>query len=265
LAAVPHDARVRLLRDLRESTRLLLLLELTRRRTTRLRELAEKLDVTVAGVSEYVKGMQEEGLVQHVGGEYRATKKGVEFLQERFRALRSFVESSTREMAIIEETVAVAAEDLREGERVGLFMEKGMLVARKRGSPSAGQVASTARRGEAVAVRDLEGIVDLHPGKVSIARLTRGRSSSESARGVFRRVKPDVVAAVDVQARALATKLAVDRVVEFAVVPATIEAAQRGMNVLLLCPESRVAEAVAAIEEANARSEDKIPYETLAV
>ena len=65
------------------------------------------------------------------------------------------------------------------------------------------------------------------------------------------------------QGKAFAAKLAVEPVLEFAVVAATIEAAQRGLNVFLLCPEAQVAEVVAAIEESNARSEDKIPYETL--
>ena len=73
------------------------------------------------------------------------------------------------------------------------------------------------------------------------------------------------MALLDVQAKALAAKVAVKSAIEFAVVPATIEAAQRGLRVLLLCPEDRVAEVVAGIEAANARSEDKIPYETLTI
>src|SRR2546422_5499465 len=101
---------MRLLRDVREGTKLLLLLELTSRRHSRLKGLADKLDMTVAGVSEYVKAMEEEGLAHRVGGEYRATRRGVEFLQERFRTLRAFVESSAREMAIIEQVVAIAGE-----------------------------------------------------------------------------------------------------------------------------------------------------------
>ena len=251
-----------LLRDIREGTKLLLLLEVTSRRYSRLKGLAEKLDLTVAGVSEYVKAMDKEELVQHVDGEYRATKKGVEFLQERFRALRSFVETSAREMTIIDRTVALAAEDFTEGELVGLFMETGTLVARRRTSPSTGVAATAAKRGQPVWVRGLEGIVELRPGKVSIARLT-ARSTLDGARRLARRVRPDAVAVLDAQGKALAARLAMEPLIEFAVVAATIEAAQRGLNVFLLCPEERVAEAVAAIEESNTRSEDKIPYETL--
>ncbi len=262
LAVMSHVVGVRILRDVREGTKILIVLELTRRRHSRLKGLADKLDLTVAGVSEYVNGMEEEGLLQHVGGEYRATQKGVEFLQERFRTLRAFVESSAREMAIIDVTVALAGEDVTEGEKVGLFMEKGSLVARRRASPSAGVAATTAKRGDVLWVRGLEGIVDLRPGKISIARLA-GRATLDGGRRVLRRVKPDVVAAFDLRGQRLAAKLAVNHLIEFAVVPASIEAAQRGLNVLLLCPEDRVAEVVAAIEDANARSEDKIPYETL--
>jgi len=53
--------------------------------------------------------------------------------------------------------------------------------------------------------------------------------------------------------------------IEFAVLAATVEAAERGVDVLLLVPEERVTEAVQAIEAANARLEDKIPYETVAL
>ena len=43
------------------------------------------------------------------------------------------------------------------------------------------------------------------------------------------------------------------------------EAAERGASVVLLIPEERAAEAIQAIEAANARREDKIPYESLAL
>jgi putative transcriptional regulator len=242
----------------------LLLYEVTSHRHARLKGLAEKLGMTVAGVSEYVKGMEADGLIRHVAGEYRATKKGVEFLQERFRALRTFVESSAREIAIIDQTIALAAESLDEGDRVGLFMEDGTLVARRKPSPSVGVAVAKATRGDPVWVRDLEGIVELRPGKVSIGRII-AKSNPEGVRRAIRRGKPNVLAILDVQAKSLAAKAAVKSMIEFAVVPATIEAAQRGLPVLLLCSEDRVAEVVAGIEAANARSEDKIPYETLTI
>lgn len=260
---------VRLLRDIREGTKVLLLLELTRRRHTRLKGLAEKLGLTVAGVSEYVKAMQTEGLVTHVGGEYRATKQGVEFLQTHVLALRDFVDTSLSDMAIVDEAVALAAESIREGDRVGLFMEKGTLVARKRESPSTGVAAFSTGRGHATLVRELEGIVSLKPGKIAIARMPpirpHERKLAQAGRRLFRRLNPDLVAALDVRGRQLAATIGVERVVEFAAVAASVEAAHRGLRVLVLSPEDRVGEVVEAIESANLRTEEKIPYETLSL
>lgn len=258
---------MRLLRDIREGTKVLLLLELTRRRHTRLKGLAEKLGLTVAGVSDYMKAMQNEGLVAHVGGEYRATKEGVEFLQSHVLALRDFVDTSLSEMAIIDEALAVAADAVAQGHRLGLFMEGGTLVARKRKSPSTGVAAFPAAKGEVVLVRDLEGIVTLKPGKIAIARMPpirRGdRKLVQVGRKVVRHVKPDLVAALDVRGRSLAVRMGVDRLAEFAPIAASIEAAQRGLRVLVLSPEDRVGEVVAAIEGANERTVEKVLYETV--
>ena len=60
----------------------------------------------------------------------------------------------------------------------------------------------------------------------------------------------------------LAKELGVRPRIEFGVLAAVVEAAERGVSVLLLLPEDRVAEAVRTIEAANARLEDKIPYES---
>jgi len=79
----------------------------------------------------------------------------------------------------------------------------------------------------------------------------------------LRSTRDFTVAALDIAGVVLARELGLKPRIEFGVLPATVEAAERGVNVLLLLPEERVAEAVQAIETANARLEDKIPYETV--
>ncbi|MGQ0798473.1 MAG: hypothetical protein ACT4OI_11545, partial [Methanobacteriota archaeon] len=161
-----------ILRDLRESTRLLFLYEVTANRHTRLRTIAEALDMTVQGASDYAHDLERDGLLSTVEGEYRATKKGVGFLQGRFRELRAFVDRAGRTMAVVETTAAVAGSAIRPGDRVGLFMEDGFLVAHaRRASPSTGIALHGASEGEDVAVRDLNGIVALRPGRIVVARL----------------------------------------------------------------------------------------------
>ena len=256
------SAPAKVLRDLGGATRLLILLELTRRRTQRLKDLAPQLGMTVQGVSEYMRAMAREGLVQVSGGEYRPTMKGVDFLHENFRDLREFVEHSTKDMVLVDVTAAVAGADLRAGDEVGLFMERGLLHAYpRRASSSRGIATGAARKGEDVAVRDLQGIVQLHPGRISIWRLPSVREGgSRRLHGKDRRRRSEVVAVADTVAEVAARKLGLRVDIRFAPIPAAIEAAQRGEDVLLLCSEEGVAAAVASIEEANAALQEKIPY-----
>jgi putative transcriptional regulator len=259
-----------LLRDLRESTRLLFLHEVTSNRHTRLRTIAERLEMTVQGASEYARGLQRDGLLAIVDQEYRPTKKGVQFLHTRFRELRAFVDRAGRAMAVVETTAAVAGNSIRKGDRVGLFMEGGFLVAyADRDSPSTGMAVHSASQGAAIEIRDLTGIVGLRPGRIAIVRVPppserRGISAAAAGR-ILRNRKGFAVAAMDVDGRVAARELGLRPRIEFGVVSSIIEAAERGVDVLLFAPDERAAEIVQSIEASNARREDKIPYETMSI
>ncbi len=96
---------------------------------------------------------------------YRATKREVDYLHSRISQIRDFVDSSIRDLRIIDVASALAGRDIEEGGQVGLVMEGGRLVAYPhRGARSRGRALHAARKGEDVAVRDLEGIVELKPG-----------------------------------------------------------------------------------------------------
>jgi len=260
-----------LLRNLRASTRVLFLYEVTTSRHTRLRTIAERLGMTVQGCSDYAHGLERDGLLSLVDGEYRATKKGVAFLHDGLSDLRGFVERARREMAFIETTAAIAGNAVRGGSQVGLFMEDGVLVAfAGRPSPSSGMAVHDAAKGDLLAVRSLEGIVALRPGRIIIGRVSpRGMSRqptlTAATKRVLRQAKDFVVAAFDVGGLAAAKDLGLKPRIEFGVVSGAVEAAERGLNVLLLAPEERAMEAVQAIEAANAKLEDKIPYESVAL
>jgi putative transcriptional regulator len=262
---------VNVLRDLRESTRVLFLHEVTANRHTRLRTIAERLEMTVQGASDYAHALEADGLLSVAGGEYRATKKGIDFLQGRLRELRGFVEQASRSTAFVETTLAFAGAAVRRGDRVGLFMEDGYLVAYpSRESGSMGIANEDAPKGEDVAVRGLEGIVALRPGRIILARVPSSRSlakrvSPETCRKLAQKGRKSVVATMDVEGLMAARRLRLRPRIEFAPLAGTVAAAERGMDVLLLVPEDRVAEAVEAIEAANARREDKIPYESAAL
>lgn len=259
------------LRNLRESTRILFLHEVTANRHTRLRTIAERLGMTVQGASDYAHGLEADGLLVLAGGEYRATKKGIDILQSRLRELRAFVDQASRSTAFVETTMALAGTNVDRGDRVGLVMEGGYLVAYPgRASTSVGVAAEAATRGEDVAVRNLDGIVALRPGRITIARVPASRASArrlgpDSGRRILQKCRGAVVATMDVEGLMAAHRLRVRTRIEFAPLAGTVAAAERGLDVLLLVPESRATEAVDAIEAANARREDKIPYESVAL
>ncbi|MFQ5838810.1 MAG: hypothetical protein ACE5HJ_08540 [Thermoplasmata archaeon] len=263
---------MRILRDVREATKLLILLEITTHRHSRMRTIAEKMGMTVQGVSDYLKSMNVEGLVHRVGGVYTATIEGVGLLHERFKELREFVDRSYQEMRILDICSARAGEGVREGDRVGLFMEDGYLVAYPgRESSSQGRSLHSAKRGEDVAIVELEGIVDLRPGKITIVRIPGSREGGtkvidlRKARKLIQDHVQDKVGANDVIGSVLATKLGIQTDFDFAAVAASLEAAQRGLDVLLLTSEDSAAEVISAIEAANERLEEKVPYEMVAL
>ncbi len=261
-------AAVRILRDIREATKLLILLEITTHRHSRMKSIAEKISLTVQGVSDYIKSMTAEGLVYRVGGVYAATMKGVEILHFRFRELKEFVESSYKEMRILNICSAIAGKDLKKGDRVGLFMEEGYLLAYPgRESASQGSAMHSARKGEDIAVVELEGIVDLKLGKITLIRIPGAREGGTRvvnlarAREIIAGHPGHRIAVNDAIARALAAKLDLKPDFEFAAVSASLEAALRGLDVLLLASEDSSAEAVSAIEAANEGLEEKVTYQ----
>ncbi len=259
---------MKLLRDLKETTKLLILLEIVSNRPRALNSIATKLDITVQGTSDYVRKMSEEGLVKKIGGEYRATKKGVEMLENRMFELKEFVDSSIKQLEIIDMCGAIAGNDIRKDEEVGLFMENGVLVAYSgKESPSRGIAMFDVKAGEDLAVRDPSGMVALKPGKITVLQLPslqEGGTHSiafREARKTVKSVRFSKVAVIDVVSTALANKLEIEPDFDFAPLPSSFEAAVKGMNVLIIASRDTLPVVVSELEAENSRLEDPIPYE----
>jgi putative transcriptional regulator len=263
---------MKILRDLKESTKLLILLEITTARHTKLKTIADRLGITVQGVSEYLKHMVSEGLVAQVKGEYRATTKGVELLHQNFIDMKDFVDESMKKLDIVNLCIAIAGSNLGKDQKVGLVMEDGILTAypdRKTGST--GTAISDVKKGEDVGIRDLEGIVSLKPGRVWIIEMpgiesggSRGMNLKK-VRDLLSKSKPDRTAALDTSAVALANRLGIKPDIEFAATEGCIEALQKGLNVLALGSEEEVNRLMTRINEINAESPEKIRCKILSL
>ena len=239
------------------STRLLLLLEIHRRRHSRLRTLAEQLGVTVQGVSLALKRLTRDRLVENRAGVWRPTPLGTEAIHGSMRDLRRFVDDALGELRLIDETVAQADARMKPGDEVGLYMRDGRLRAAPRVyAGSHGTARSRGRRGELVRVADLHGIVALKPGRLTFVSHPETPTPSQwrRARGLLGRRGASSGARLG--AHGLASAVLLERLgrspdFEFAPLPSALDAVRRGVEVQYWVTAADLPGCLAAVAHAN--------------
>ena len=263
---MPGNGRnMRILRDLRLSTKVLILYQMVREPGVGQRDLASILEVTPQAISDYLKHMEEEGLIEREGREARPTVEGFQFLQEHLQELGDFTYQAMRDVNVINSCPAIAGEDLKEGEPVVLELEDGYIIARKgKWGPSTGVASRDVKKGEDLAVHELSGIIEFTSGSVVIISLPSAVEGGTSAMDLedlgdrLDEVDPDVVAVVDPVGVVTARLLDLDVDIYFGVDRATVDAALRGLDVLVLGGRDTLGDVVDAIRAHNDRSETRI-------
>ena len=261
---------MRILRDLRLSTKVLILHQMVKQPGVGQRELAAILEVTPQAISDYLKHMEEEGLIEREGRDARPTMEGFQFLQEHLQELGDFTYQAMRDVNVINSCPAIAGEDLKEGDPVVLELEDGYIVARKgKWGPSTGVAGRDAERGEDLAVHELQGIIEFATGVVVIIALPSAVDGGTSALDLadledrLESVEHDVVAVVDPVGVVAAKLLELDVDIYFGVDRATVDAALRGLDVLVLGGRDTLEGVVDAIRTHNSRSDTRIEYSML--
>lgn len=262
--------RHRLLRDRTGITRLLILAELEREPGTTLSDVAGSLGVTVQAVSAHAKELTASGWLRADDGTYRATPKGLQSLHEGVRHLHDAVSALAAPLDVIQVTSAIAASPIQAGDLVGLFMEEGDLAARPaRDAPSKGRARSGAKPGEEVVVGDLQGMVKLEPGRLTLVSVPGpaeggiARVDRDALRKSLPKKAAQRLGAHGTGARVLARWLAgAGRVdFEFAADRAAFNAAERGLDALLLVTRDRLPEVMESFERLNAETLRRVPVE----
>lgn len=261
---------MKVLRDLRSITKLLILVEIKSQPRLKLRDIAKKLDITIQGASEYIKIMIHENLIVKINGEHRLTQTGVEFLHKNISELKNFVDSSIKELNIINSCTAIASEDLKKDELVSLEMENGMLIAKRaKSTKSKGIVLYNAKSGEDVVIINLTGIVDYDYGEITIVELPKsleGGSRSvinKKVKNVFSQNKPDRIAISDPVGYVIVKNMGLNPDIEFSPLTASLEAAQRGLNVMLTTSTDSLANTISFFEDFNSKTKNKIKYSVI--
>ncbi|OPY37154.1 MAG: MarR family protein [Methanoregula sp. PtaU1.Bin051] len=201
------DPLYTILRSKREVSRLQILVEIAEHQpAVRQQEIAAKLGVTPQAISEYIRELTDEGLVAASGrGNYEVTRIGVEWILENAEALEAYARHIRRD--IIQQVsiwAAIAAEDLKTGDEVGVFMKGGWLYAGKKKQAATGTVVADAKKDEDVGVARLSGIIDHREGGIRVCKVPRiqhGGSRRVNQKRLSEVLKgAEVVAAVGVEA-----------------------------------------------------------------
>lgn len=165
-----------ILRSKRDVSRFQILAEITEHQpAVRQQEIADKLGVTPQAISEYIRELVEEGMVSASRrGNYEVTRSGIEWILANAESLESYARHIRRD--IIQNVsiwTAIAAEDLRTGDKVGMYMQDGFLYAAKKPMAATGSVVADAKKDEDVGIAHLTGIIGHHEGVIYVCKVPR--------------------------------------------------------------------------------------------
>ncbi len=251
------------LENKRSATRFRILVEIADRQPAVSQgEIADAVGVTSQAVSEYIRELVDDGLVEKEGrSRYRVTKEGVDWLLSEATDVRRFADHVTEDiLGSVQEDAAIAADTIEEGERVTLTVEDGLLHATPGESGPATGVATTDAEGdEDVGVTGFEGIIDLDPGDVTVLQIPPVRSGGSRAVEhdalETRCSEVDIVAAAGVEAVVALRSADVDIDTQFAAGEVAVDAAGRGLDVLVASTTDNVGRVTDALRD------EEIAYE----
>ncbi|MCW4034101.1 MAG: winged helix-turn-helix transcriptional regulator [Candidatus Bathyarchaeota archaeon] len=262
-----------LLRDKGELTKFQILFEIIRRQPhVKQEEISNSLGITVQAVSKHFKKLINEGFIE-AGAEkanYRLTPKAVDILQEGAKNLERYIVKIENGLKIERVWPAIAAQQTKAGDEVGLLMKNGVLYAVKADNPDAhafGVVGNDANAGEDLGFEYLRGKVEINKGKILIVKLPSIKEGGSRAVDIaeikllIEEFKPDKIGVMGSVGRAVLNKLELKADIEFGISQAAALAALRGLNVFVLVVGRMVNRMIEEIEKTNIKRTIDITYE----
>ncbi|MDO8842040.1 MAG: winged helix-turn-helix transcriptional regulator [Methanocalculus sp.] len=247
-----------LLRSKRETTRFQVLVEVAEHQPSiRQQEVAEKLGVTPQAISEYIRDLSDDGLISAEGrGRYVVTRKGIEWVLQSAEQLESYARHIRRD--IIQQVAiwaAIAAEDLKKGDEVGVFMKGGWLLAGRERQAAMGVAIDDAEKGTDIGVARLNGIIEHTEGTVCVCkvpRIERGGSRSIEKERLYKIVqKAEIIGAVGVEAYMALKRSGIRSDMFYGAREGVIEAAFHGMNCAIIVVDSELTDFIKRLETAG--------------
>jgi putative transcriptional regulator len=247
------------LENKRTATRFLILVEIADRQPAVSQgEVADAVGVTSQAVSEYIRELVEDGYVEKQGrSRYRVTKEGVDWLFQQAKDLRRVADHVTEDvLESVGEDAAIATADVEAGETVSLSLTDGLLHASPGDEgPATGVATTTAAAGEVVSVTGFEGVIDVEPGNVTVYQVPPARNERLGDRDVDDLAaiceRADLVLADGVEAVVTLRRASIDPAVTLAAGQVAVEAAPRGLDVVVVVTPDGVGRVTDALRDGN--------------
>lgn len=254
----------RILQDKSLSTKFRILVELAEGQPSiQQKDIASRLGVTPQAISQYIEKLIRDGWVVSDGrSKYRVTREGVNWILKILSELENYSDLAQRAVTNLTICTAVADCDLSQGQTVGLEMKGGLLLAAGVvGKGAKGVAVSDARKGEDVGISNIEGIVELQTGRITILKVP-GIQKGGSKRVDLAKLRDEVgkaplLGAVGIEALTALKRIDVTPQYFYGVKEATVEAARSGLSSVVVCVEENVPGLVQRF------TEDNLSYELL--
>jgi len=222
------------------------------------KDIAPRLGITSQAVSEYIRELIKDGWLSSEGrSRYKVTKEGVDWILQMSRQLHSYAWLVSKVVADISTTTAIADSDLSAGQPASLYMKDGLLFASNAidTKVAEGTTVTEAKKGQDVGIRNIEGVIQLEPAKVTIGKVSNvqdgGSKSADLARLKREVKKARLVGALGTEALVALRQIDVKPHYLHGVREAAIEAAYCGLSFLVVCSEDKVPILVQRLEEEN--------------
>lgn len=222
------------------------------------KDIAKKLNITSQAVSEYVKELIKDGWLSSQGrSRYRVTREGVNWILRMARQLQGYSAFVSKVVSDISVSTAIADGVLSKGQPVSLFMRDGLLFASGlvRDKEPGGIAVSEAKEGEDVGISNVEGVIKLETGKVTIARvpnIEEGGSRNTDLVKLRQEVdRAKLVGAIGVESLVALKQIGIKPQYLYGVREAAIEAAYCGLPFLIVCVEDVLSAVTQRLEEEN--------------
>jgi putative transcriptional regulator len=205
------------------------------------KDIARKIGVTAQAVSDYISKLEKDGWITSDGrSRYRITKEGVNWMLRSLRELQQYSISAERVLTNITTWAAIAAEDLKKGQRVSLEMKNGLLSAANHAWDGASGITSEkAKAGEDVGVTEIEGILALNIEQITVLEIPPiqdgGSNYIDSKKLKKGLLGANLIGAIGIEAIVSLQQIGIEPDYLYGVTQAAIEAVRSGLAFAIVC------------------------------